>query len=94
MAVGMFRPFQRRDHDVTLCRNVLKLRKEKKSAQEQEEVSATGVLTSHGQRSCWSGQQIDGILSENHAAQSERKPNAEQDDWREVCLLPVPYLPR
>ena len=91
MAAGMFRLFQRRDHDVMLCRNVLKLRKGKKLAQEQEEVPATGVLTSHGQHGYWSGQQIDVILCENHAARSERKPKAEQDDWREVCLPPILY---
>jgi hypothetical protein len=70
MAAGMFCLFQHRDHDVMLCRNVLKLRKGKKLAQEQEEVSATGALTSHRQRGYWSGQQIDVILAENHAAWS------------------------
>jgi len=40
----------RPDVIMMLCRNVLKLRKGKKLAQEQEEVSATGAPTSHGQQ--------------------------------------------
>jgi hypothetical protein len=54
----------------------------------------TETLTSREQRGYWSGRRVDDILSENHAALPERKAPAEQDDWREVRLSPVTYLPR
>jgi hypothetical protein len=77
-----------------LCSNVLKLRKEKKLAQERGEISVTETLTAHEQRGYWSGRRVDDIVSNNHAALPERKPYTEQDDWREVCLFPIPSLPR
>jgi hypothetical protein len=72
-----------------LCSNVLKLRKETKLAQEQEEISVMETLTPHEQRGYWSGRRVDDIVSEHwHATLPERKPYTEQDDWREVCLFP------
>ena len=78
-----------------LCRNVLKLRKEKKLAQERGEISVMETPTTHAheQRGYWSGRRVNDIISENHAAPPERKPYTEQDDWREVCPL-IPSLPR
>jgi hypothetical protein len=83
MAVGAFQLFRPRN-GLTLCRNVLKLRKEKKLAQERGESSVTETLTVYERRDDWPGKQID-------VGQSEHKANAKQDDWREVCVSPLLY---
>ena len=77
-----------------LHRNVLKLKKEKKLAQERGEIPMTQTLTAHEEHGYRSGGRVDNIQSEIHAPLPDRKPDEEQDDWREVCLLPIPHLPR
>jgi hypothetical protein len=67
-----------------LYRNVLKLRQEKKLAKERGESSVTEMVTPPEQRGYWSGQEMNVILSENHAVPPDRKAQADQDDWREV----------
>jgi hypothetical protein len=74
---------------LTLCRNVLKLRKAKKLAQERGESSVTETPTVCERRDDWPGKQID---VGHYPVQSERKANAEQHDWREVRLPSMLYL--
>ena len=77
-----------------LYRNVLKLRQEKKLAKERGESSVTEMVTPPEQRGYWSGQEMNVILSGNHAVLPDRKAQADQDDWREVSPPIIPYLPR
>lgn len=89
MAVGASQMFQHRNEGITSCRNVLKLRKERKLAQERSESSVTETLAAHEQSGHAFGQQIGATLSEDHGVLSDRKELAVQDDWREVCLLSI-----
>ena len=65
------------------------LRKEKKLARERGESSVTETLTVYERRDDWPGKQIE---VGQYPVPSERKVNAEQDNWREVCLPPMLYL--
>jgi len=71
------------------CRNVLKLRKEKRLARERGESSVTETPPIHERRGDKPSKQF-GLG--HHAAPSEHKAYAEQKDWREVCLPPMAYL--
>ena len=73
-----------------LYRNVLKLRKEKRLAEERGENSVTEKVTASEQRGFWSGHHIDVILSENHAMLPDSKAQADQDGWREVGPRLIP----
>jgi hypothetical protein len=73
-----------------LYRNVLKVRKEKKLAEEQGGNSVTEKVTAHEQCEFWPGHHIDVILSENHTVLPDRKVQADQDGWREVGPRPIP----
>jgi hypothetical protein len=73
-----------------LHRNVLKLRKEKRLAQERGEGSTTGTPAAHGQN----GDKYPEVTGfEVDTFQSDPKAHAEQDNWREVCLLSIPCPP-
>jgi hypothetical protein len=70
---------------VTPLRNFLKLRKERKLAEERGERSLTETLVFHEK----SGHGRV-IRSEDGAVKSDGNPRAaEQDDWRQVCLPPI-----
>ena len=93
MEAGAFCPFQLSGQEIMLYRNVLKLRKETKLAEERGESSVTEKVLAHEQRGFWSGHHIDDILSENHAMPPGRKAHADQDGWREVGPRLIPSLP-
>ncbi len=83
MAAGEFQVHYKINSVVTLLRNCLKLRKEKK-LEELRERSLTEALVSRERR-------IDGffteaILSEDGVQSGVSLRAAEQDDWRQVCL--------
>ncbi|KAH9985793.1 hypothetical protein BJV74DRAFT_988612 [Russula compacta] len=72
--------------------NVLKLRKDKKLAQEREENSVAEMLVAHEERENRPGQQT---MAKNYAVMSDRKAYAEQDDWREtIAKKPLQYYKR
>lgn len=85
MVAGEFQVLYKHNPGVTLLRNFLKLRRERKLAEERGERSLTKALVFHEKSS-------EGrvIRSEDGAVQSDGNPRAaEQDDWRKVCFLPV-----
>lgn len=59
-------------------------------AEERGENSVAEKVTVHEQRGFWSGQNIDVILSENHATLPDRKAQDRQDGWREVGPRLIP----
>ena len=65
-----------------LCRNVLKLRKEKRLAEACGESSVTETPPICERRDDKSSKRVD---FRHYAVPSERE-DAEQEDWREVCL--------
>ena len=86
-----FRFFRHGDIKVMLHRNILKLRKEKRLAQERGEGSAMGTPTAHEQCGDNLERHLHATGSKVDALKSDRKAHAEQDDWREVCLAPILY---
>jgi hypothetical protein len=86
-----FRFFHHGNIEVMVHRNILKLRKERRSAQERGEGSATGTSAAHEQSGDRSGRHLHATGPKADALQSDRKAHAEQGDWREVCLPPILY---
>lgn len=79
MALGEFQVLQKHNPSVTLLRNFLKLRKQRKLAEERGERYQTGTSVSHEK----SGDARRSVQSNGNLHV------AEQDDWREVCLHPI-----
>ncbi|KAI0256371.1 hypothetical protein BJV78DRAFT_1171425 [Lactifluus subvellereus] len=75
--------------------NILKLRKERRLAQERGEGSATGTSAAHEQSGGSSGRHLHATGSKVDALQSDRKAHAEQGDWREsIAKRPLLFYKR
>jgi hypothetical protein len=94
MVVGTFQVFHHGQTELILHRNILKLRKEERLAQERGEGSATGTPAAHEKTGDRLGHHPEVTEFEVDALQSGRETHAERDDWRDVCLpliLPPPH---
>ena len=74
MALGEFQVLQKHNPCVTLLRNFLKLRKQRRLADERGERPRTGTSVSH---------------EKSGEARLSVQLKTEEDDWREVCLPPI-----
>jgi hypothetical protein len=83
MVAGEFQLLYERNLCVTLLRNFLKLRKERKLAEEREERSLSETSVSHEKN----GDALP--TGDIRSVPSNGNPQeAELDDWRQVCLPP------
>ena len=83
-----FQGLYKHNPGVTLLRNFLKLRRQRKLAEERGDRSLTETPVSNKKNG--NGRVI---RSEGGAEQSDSNPHAaEQDDWRQVCLPPIVCL--
>jgi hypothetical protein len=80
---------QPRNDGLIFRRNILKLRKEKRLAQERGESSTTEILAAHERCNGLPRKQSD---VQHYAVPLERKAYAEQEDWREVCHPSMSFL--
>src|SRR5258708_2453015 len=71
------------------CRNIFKLSKAKRLAQERGESSMTEILTAHERCNGLPRKQSD---VQHNVVPLERKAYTEQEDWREVCLPSMSFL--
>lgn len=82
--MGEFRVLNKYNPRVTPFRNFLKLRKERKLAEERGEKSLTETSVSHEKSG---NERFTKVIG---SGQSNGDPHAaEQDDWRQVCLPPI-----
>jgi len=88
MVAGEFQVLYKHNSGVTLLRNFLKLRRERKLAEERGERFQTETLVYHERSG--DGRPTEVIRSKDGTLQSDGNPHAaEQDDWRQVCLPPT-----